>query len=980
MDSAVPPPHPPAEAPPAPDGMMARLVNGFDWSATPLGPRTGWPAALATAVDIILHAPLAMAILWGRDGTLIYNDGYSRIAGGRHPAILGLPAETAFPEIAAFNRNVLDTCLAGRSLSLREELLPLNRHGYVENVWLNIDYSPISGPDGAPAGVLAVLNEVTTRVLSEWRRREAEAQLALAVSGADLGTWDRDLATGAVNWSRKCKALFGLRPEDPVTQQTFQNGLHPADRDTVLAAIGRMNDPAIRAAYDVEYRAIAPDGTVRWIAAKGKAAFDESGRPIRASGTMLDITARKNAELRQTCLVELGDRLRPLETTREIKAVSSELLGRAIGAARAGYSVITPEDISFVEADWTDGDMPSLAGPRLFGVLGDAFTAPLRAGRTLALADVRTAPETAAVAAPFERIGIRSLINAPLLENGRLVAIMYVHTTAPRRWTPDEIRLLEDVADRTWEACSRAKAAQELRALNERLEQEVALRTAQRDRMWKLSSDVMLVAGLDAVIQSVNPAWRAVFGWAEHDMVGRNFIDLTHPEDRAATRAEVERLRRGIPTQKFENRYRRRDGSYLWLSWRAVPDENAIHAVGRDITAERDRASALQAAEEALRQAQKMEAVGQLTGGIAHDFNNLLQGIVGALEMIDKRIAQSRQDELEKFVAAARTSANRAVALTHRLLAFSRRQPLDPKPLDANPLVASMEELLHRTMGERIAIRLHLAPDLWHTLCDPNQLESAILNLAINARDAMPDGGTLVLETTNIVLDAAYTARNPDLKPGDYICLAVSDTGTGMPASVVEQAFEPFFTTKPIGQGTGLGLSMIYGFTRQSEGHAKIYSELGVGTTIKLFLPRCTLADDAAAEPAAAADLPRASAGETVLVVEDQAVVRGLVVEVLDELGYRALEAADGPAGLEILRTNKRVDLLVTDIGLPGLNGRQLADAARVTRPALKILFMTGYAETAAMSQGFLEPGMAMVTKPFPIDVLANKIRSMIET
>jgi PAS domain S-box-containing protein len=498
--------------------------------------------------------------------------------------------------------------------------------------------------------------------------------------------------------------------------------------------------------------------------------------------------------------------------------------------------------------------------------------------------------------------------------------------------------------------------------------------------MWKLSSDVMLVAGLDAVIQSVNPAWRAVFGWAEQDMVGRNFIDLTHPEDRAATRAEVDRLRRGIPTQKFENRYRRRDGSYLWLSWRAVPDENAIHAVGRDITAEREQASALQAAEEALRQAQKMEAVGQLTGGIAHDFNNLLQGIVGALEMIDKRIAQSRQDEVEKFVAAARTSANRAVALTHRLLAFSRRQPLDPKPVDANPLVASMEDLLHRTMGERIAIRLDLAPDLWPTLCDPNQLESAILNLAINARDAMPDGGTLVLETTNIVLDAAYTARNPDLKPGDYICLAVSDTGTGMPASVVEQAFEPFFTTKPIGQGTGLGLSMIYGFTRQSEGHAKIYSELGVGTTIKLFLPRCTLADDAAAEPAAAADLPRAGAGETVLVVEDEAVVRGLVVEVLDELGYHALEAADGPAGLEILRTKKRIDLLVTDIGLPGLTGRQLADAARVTRPALKILFMTGYAETAAMSQGFLEPGMAIVTKPFPIDVLANKIRSMIET
>jgi CheY-like chemotaxis protein len=289
-----------------------------------------------------------------------------------------------------------------------------------------------------------------------------------------------------------------------------------------------------------------------------------------------------------------------------------------------------------------------------------------------------------------------------------------------------------------------------------------------------------------------------------------------------------------------------------------------------------------------------------------------------------------------------------------------------------------MEDLLRRTMGERIAIVLNLADDLAPTLCDPNQLESAILNLAINARDAMPDGGQLLLETANIRLDAAYAARNPDVVPGDYVCLAVSDTGTGMPASVIEQAFDPFFTTKPIGQGTGLGLSMIYGFTKQSEGHAKIYSELGAGSTIKLFLPRCMDAAEAEAGPAEAAPLPRAEAGETVLVVEDEAVVRGLVVEVLDELGYHALEAADGPAGLEILRGKKRVDLLVTDIGLPGLNGRQLADAARLTRPHLKILFMTGYAETAAMKAGFLGEGMHMITKPFGIDLLAARVSEIL--
>jgi len=970
-------------APNRPDnagGGMAELIAAFDWARTPLGPAADWSAALRTTVGIILRADLPMIVLWGADGICIYNDAYAIFAAGRHPSLLGSRVVEGWPEVASFNQLVLDTCLAGETLSLREEPMVLRRKGYPENVWLDLDYSPIPDATGQPAGVLAVVTDVTTRVLSEWRKGEAETQLALAIEAADLGTFDRDLVNDTIAWSPRCKALFGLPADHPVTQEDFARGLHPDDRDRVLTALARSRDPAIRAVYDVEYRAIgATDGVLRWIAAKGKAVFDEDGKPLRASGSMIDITARKNAELRQNCLVELGDRLRPLDTTRDIKIACSEILGRALGATRAGYSVVNSDDTSFIEADWVAGDYPSLAGPRLFGVLGERFTAPLRAGQPLAITDVRTAPETAPVAAAFENINIRAVINVPLLENGRLAAIVYVHTTTPRRWTADEVRLVQDVADRTWEACVRAQAAQALRDLNERLEQEVADRTAQRDRMWKLSSDVMLVASHGTIIESVNPAWKTVFGWSEADLVGRSFMELTHPDDRAATLAEVSRLAAGQPTMKFENRYRRRDGSYLWLSWHAVPDDKSIHAVGRDITAEREQAQALQAAEEALRQAQKMEAVGQLTGGIAHDFNNLLQGINGALEMIGKRIAQGRTDELEKFVTAASTSANRAVALTHRLLAFSRRQPLDPKPVQVNPLVASMEELLRRTMGERIAIVLSLADDLAPTLCDPNQLESAILNLAINARDAMPDGGQLLLETKNIKLDAAYAMRNPDVIPGDYVCLAVSDTGTGMPASVIEQAFDPFFTTKPIGQGTGLGLSMIYGFTKQSEGHAKIYSELGAGSTIKLFLPRCTDAAEADAGPAEPAPLPRAEAGETVLVVEDETVVRDLVVEVLDELGYHALEAADGPAGLDILRGKKHIDLLVTDIGLPGLNGRQLADAARLTRPGLKILFMTGYAENAALAQGFLEPGMEMITKPFPIETLANKIRTMIE-
>ena len=415
-----------------------------------------------------------------------------------------------------------------------------------------------------------------------------------------------------------------------------------------------------------------------------------------------------------------------------------------------------------------------------------------------------------------------------------------------------------------------------------------------------------------------------------------------------------------------------------------VTDRNRLERDLQSLNADleqrvRDRTQELIEAQEALRQAQKMEAVGQLTGGIAHDFNNLLQGITGSLEIVQRRVAQGRVGELDRFITGATTAANRAASLTHRLLAFSRRQPLDPRPVKVNPLVTSLEDLLRRTTGEQIELETVLGAGLWTTLCDPNQLENSLLNLVINARDAMPHGGKLTIETCNAHLDDHFAASQRDVRPGHYVCICVSDTGTGMSDDTIAKAFEPFFTTKPIGQGTGLGLSMIYGFARQSEGYARIYSELGQGTTIKLYLPRhYGEAEQDEALPGLTQEHVT-DAGEIVLVVEDDSVVRALIVEVLGELGYRAVEAHDGPAGLDKLRTMERVDLLVTDIGLPGLNGRQVADAGRALRPGLRVLFMTGYAENAALASGFLEPGMSMITKPFAMEALATQIRTMIE-
>ncbi|GEP05135.1 hypothetical protein MOX02_31730 [Methylobacterium oxalidis] len=392
----------------------------------------------------------------------------------------------------------------------------------------------------------------------------------------------------------------------------------------------------------------------------------------------------------------------------------------------------------------------------------------------------------------------------------------------------------------------------------------------------------------------------------------------------------------------------------------------------------RERTAELMRAEEQLRQSQKMEAVGQLTGGIAHDFNNLLTGITGSLELLSTRIAQGRLRDVERYVAAAQGAAKRAAALTHRLLAFSRRQTLDPKATDANRLVVEMEELIRRTIGPAITLEVVAAGGLWPTLVDPNQLENALLNLCINARDAMPEGGRITIETGNRWLDWR-SARERDLPIGQFISICVSDTGIGMTPEVVSKAFDPFFTTKPLGQGTGLGLSMIYGFARQSGGQVRIYSELGQGTMVCIYLPRHTGAVPVLEEPAQPGEALRSAAGETVLIVDDEPSVRMLVTEILEELGYAAIEAADGPAGLKVLQSDARIDLLITDVGLPGgINGRQMVDAARSVRPDLKVLFITGYAENAVIGNGHLEPGMHVMTKPFALEALAARIKELI--
>ena len=518
---------------------------------------------------------------------------------------------------------------------------------------------------------------------------------------------------------------------------------------------------------------------------------------------------------------------------------------------------------------------------------------------------------------------------------------------------------------------ARKRAEAELQRLNETLEAQVAARTAERNRAWRLSQELLAVALPDGTIESINPVWTQLLGWERHEIVGKSFIEFTHPDDLEATKAAFAGVFEAPLVTPYEYRFRHKDGSYRWFAWTGAFEDGKVYASGRHTTIEREQA-------EALRQSQKMEAVGQLTGGLAHDFNNLLAGISGSLELMQTRMQQGRLTDLDRYMTAAQGASKRAAALTHRLLAFSRRQTLDPKPTDVNALVHGMEELIRRTVGPAIHIEVVGAAGLWPALVDPPQLENALLNLCINARDAMPEGGRITIETANKWLDGR-AGKERDLPPGQYLSLCVTDSGTGMSPDIVARAFDPFFTTKPIGQGTGLGLSMIYGFARQTGGQVRIYSEVGEGTTICIYLPRHygEAEDDATLPDLAGA--PRAEQGETVLIVDDEPTVRMLVTEVLEDLGYTAIEAADAVSGLKVLQSDVRIDLLVTDVGLPGgMNGRQMADAGRERRPDLRVLFITGYAENAAVGHGYLEPGMQVLTKPFAMEALASRIKDLI--
>ena len=766
--------------------------------------------------------------------------------------------------------------------------------------------------------------------------REMHDQLRLAEAAGGIGTFLLDIRTNTIVASAEFCRLFGL----PVTRTMPASLIEPLlQKESAGVGSSKASRQSGEALLSIEYSIKKADtGEIRWISRRAEFVCDDKNQPLWMRGMVQDVTERKLAE---ATLQESESRFRILA-----QAVPNQVWSA------------TPEG----KLDWVNQKVFDYSGLDEEQLLGDGWSqlvhpADLQRVQAEWLNSLqhKTRYETEFRLRRHDGIYRWHLVRA--LPN---------FLEGATRWLGANTDIEEQKA-------TQAEMAQ----LNATLEERIEQRTRDRDRMWYLSTDLILVTGFDGVIKSANPAWKKLLGWDDRELVGKPLTQLVHEDDWQNTAAEVQSLAAGHTTQRFENRYRHKDGSYKPISWIAVPDGDDIHAVGRDISIERESALALKEAEERLRQSQKMEAIGQLTGGIAHDFNNLLQGISGSIEVVRGRLASGRTEDIDHFMDSATHSARRAAALIHRLLAFARRQSLESKTVDINRLVSSMEELMRRTLGEHIDLVVAFGEGVWRSRSDDNQLESAVLNLAVNARDAMPKGGTLTIRTFNATLDQSYVRLHEGLQPGDYAVISVSDTGIGMPPDVLARVFEPFFTTKPIGQGTGLGLSMIYGFAKQSGGHVRIDSQVGQGTEVSLYMPRHP--DEAAQQTSEALPVSRLQGeGETLLVVEDDPAVRMIVLDELKELGYTTLEAIDGPTAIPILQSSQKIDLLISDVGLPGMNGRQIAEIGRQKRPALPVLFMTGYAQNAAARSEFLAPGMEMISKPFSMDEMAAKIRDML--
>ncbi|MFA6123943.1 PAS domain-containing protein [Sphingomonas sp.] len=958
-------------------GAVGALLRGFDWASHPLGPPQDWHAALKLSVGLCLRSSFPTAIYWGPDFRLLYNDAWTVLA-DNHPWALGRPAAEARPDIwPVLGAQFRETLAAGEGISHVAQRLMMLRGGVPTETFWSYNSSPILDEEGVAHGILNQGLEVTAQVLNERAliAAKSERDFVLDLVEQQRAQHDADdvmqLTAEAVGryLSVDRAGFFEVTPDHIVEYGACWAGgaLPPLTRPIPAAIFGSRWGDAVRAGETITFNApddrdAPPVDALNLVGSRAGVTVPllrggEWQGGFYLSHSQPRVWARGEIALIEEVAELSWDAVARVRAVERLRAMNADLAGE-VAARTAERDLLWEVSEDLLGIATRDGRWLSV-NPAWERALG--WSAAHILGRDSQW--LRHPEDAGGSAAEIARI---AAIGTTHRMEKRLRTQAGDYRTFAWQTTLFGDRLYTNARDIT----------------EERRQQSELLAAETRTRMVLQAMDGVGVWTYDLAHDRFesDSDFAALYGFTpEHVARGVTLADVLariHPEDLPHMQAAIAHVRATGGDGANEYRLQLPDGSVRWIMARnhvlRDPDGKPGKVVGVGVDVSRQREL-----EERLRQSQKMEAVGQLTGGLAHDFNNLLTGISGALELMQLRLNQGRIDDLPRYIGAAQSGAARAAALTHRLLAFSRRQPLDPRPIDVPKLIAGMEDLVHGTLGPSIALNVATGADSWPILADANQLENALLNLCINARDAMPDGGTVTITTHNVVLDQ-NAASERDVPPGAYLSLSVADTGTGMTPEVIARAFDPFFTTKPMGQGTGLGLSMIYGFVRQSGGHVQIDSACDRGTTMTLLLPRHTgKAADLSTDGVGPA-IP-VGAGETVLVVEDEPTVRMLILELLDELGYTAIETETGNEALKVLESPVRIDLLITDVGLPGgMNGRQVADAARASRPELPVLFITGFAENAVVGDGPLEPGMALIAKPFAMDTLAARIRAML--
>ncbi|MBC7701918.1 MAG: PAS domain S-box protein [Massilia sp.] len=883
------------------------------------------------------QSPSFVAVLRGPEHVFeLANPAYLKIVARQD--ILGKTVRQALPDVAGQGFiALLDQVylsgepFAGRAVSVFLSSQPGMRP---ERRFLDFVYQPIHNNQGAVTGIFVEGVDVTAAHEAAQALAASNEQLDRAQAAGGIGMFTLDLTQNMVTITPEMCRIFGLPEQQIVPPEVLEKLVISED-------VGRVSSLATRTQGELplktEYRIRRPDnGEVRWIARCAEFQCDEQGRRVRLVGVVQDVTERHQSE----------------QVLRE-----SEAKFRTFAQVMPNHVWTSPPN---GQLDWFNEQTLAYSGLSYEQLSGQGW---------------------AQIVHPDDLQGA-SLAWAHALSSGQIYEIEFRIRRADGayRWhlvRAQPIRAGDGTISR-WIGTNtdiedQRLASEALLAMNATLEQRIEERTAERDRVWRNSQDLLVVVGGDGIFRDVNPAWTRILGFSREEIIGQHIAALTHPDDHAATLNALYYSTHDVLVQ-FENRFRHLDGGHRWFSWTSSPDSNGlVYGNGRHITAEKEAQAALERTQDALRQAQKMEAIGQLTGGVAHDFNNVLQVIGGNLQLL--REATRHDEALQRRVEAAIAGVDRGAKLALHLLAFARKQPLAPDVLNIGRRVQDLDDMLRRVIGDSIELKTHIAPDLWNTFVDPHGLENVLLNLVINARDAMNGTGQLTLETDNASLDEVYAHEHPDVTPGQYVVITLSDTGSGMPPDILERVFEPFFTTKPEGHGTGLGLSMVYGFIKQSGGHVKIDSAVGLGTTVKLYLPRSHQTQETMLPEFSG---PVTGGDETILVVEDDLQVRETVVALLSELGYTVLKSPDAASALAILQSGVPVDLLFTDVVMPGaLRSPELAQLARELHPNIEVLFTSGYTEDAIVHGGRLDPGVALLSKPYRREDLAHKIRHM---